>query len=59
MLYFYLVIKVFIICLIAIGIRGTLPRYRVDQITQYNWKHFVFCWLIFLVITTFIIFVIA
>lgn len=36
MLYFFLVIKVLIICVVAIGIRGTLPRYRVDQITQYN-----------------------
>ncbi|MCB1713198.1 MAG: NADH-quinone oxidoreductase subunit H [Candidatus Riesia sp.] len=43
MLFTYLVLKITILCLIAIGIRGTLPRYRIDQITQYNWKHFVFC----------------
>ncbi|MCB1712849.1 MAG: NADH-quinone oxidoreductase subunit H [Candidatus Riesia sp.] len=35
-LFIFLVIKICILCLVAIGIRGTLPRYRIDQITQYN-----------------------
>ena len=49
MCYIILIIKTLIICLIAIAIRGTLPRYRFDQITQLNWKHFIFIWLGYLV----------
>jgi len=43
-------IKTLLVCLIAIALRGTLPRYRFDQITQINWKHFIFVWLGYLII---------
>ena len=36
MYYIIITIKTLIVCLIAIAIRGTLPRYRFDQITQLN-----------------------
>ena len=40
--YIIILLKTTIMCLIAIALRGTLPRYRFDQITQLNWKHFIF-----------------
>ena len=36
MCYIIITIKTLIVCIIAIAIRGTLPRYRFDQITQLN-----------------------
>ena len=46
--HFLLIIKVLIVCVFAIATRGTLPRYRFDQLTQLNWKHFLFLYLFFL-----------
>jgi len=46
--YFILLTKVLMFCVIAIATRGTLPRYRFDQFTQLNWKHFIYIWLGFL-----------
>jgi NADH:ubiquinone oxidoreductase subunit H len=46
--YVVLIIKILLLCLFAIGTRGTLPRYRFDQFTQINWKYLVFGWLIFI-----------
>jgi len=37
-------------CIFAIAVRGTVPRYRFDQATMLNWKHFLFVWFIFLVL---------
>lgn len=36
-------------CVFAIATRGTVPRYRFDQLTQLNWKHFIFIWIGFLI----------
>lgn len=49
MVYFILVIKIVIIIFFALACRATLPRYRFDQLTQLNWKHFIFIWLGFLI----------
>ena len=46
--YIVLLFKALFFCMVAIVIRGTLPRYRFDQLTQLTWKHFVFIWLGFL-----------
>lgn len=40
-------IKSIIIVILAILIRGTLPRYRIDQLVLLNWKFFVFINIIF------------
>lgn len=48
--YFYLLIKILSIVVFAIATRGSLPRYRFDQLTQLNWKHFLFLYLLFLVL---------
>ncbi len=37
-----LIFKTIIIVSIAILVRGTLPRYRVDQLINLNWKFLVF-----------------
>jgi NADH:ubiquinone oxidoreductase subunit H len=34
---------------LAILVRGTLPRYRVDQVLSLNWKYIVFILIIFYV----------
>lgn len=36
MTYPILIVKVLILCIFAIATRGTLPRYRFDQLTQLN-----------------------
>jgi len=54
MTYFILLIKILMMCVFAIATRGTLPRYRFDQFTQLNWKHFIFIWLGFLIISLFL-----
>lgn len=35
-------IKSIILVTLAILIRGTLPRYRIDQLVLLNWKFFIF-----------------
>jgi len=37
-----MLIKSIFIVVLAILIRGTLPRYRVDQLIGLNWKIFIF-----------------
>jgi len=46
--YTILILKTLFMCIFAIAIRGTVPRYRFDQATMLNWKHFIFVWFIFL-----------
>jgi NADH:ubiquinone oxidoreductase subunit H len=53
MTYLILLIKILTMCVFAIATRGTLPRYRFDQFTQLNWKHFIFIWLSFLMFSLF------
>jgi len=53
--HFILLFKVLIFCVIAIATRGTLPRYRFDQFTQLNWKHFIYIWLGFLILNSVIV----
>ena len=43
-----LFIKSIILVVLAILIRGTLPRYRVDQLIILNWKIFIFVNIIFI-----------
>jgi NADH:ubiquinone oxidoreductase subunit H len=42
-----LLIKTTILISIAILVRGTLPRYRVDQVINLNWKFLVFILVLF------------
>ncbi len=42
-----LIIKTVIIVSIAILVRGTLPRYRVDQVINLNWKYLIFILIFF------------
>jgi len=45
MLFNFLIFKILLMCSTAIIIRGTLPRYRFDQLIHLNWKHFLFIWI--------------
>jgi NADH:ubiquinone oxidoreductase subunit H len=42
-----LLIKTTILISIAILVRGTLPRYRIDQVINLNWKFLVFILVLF------------
>jgi len=46
--YLIVIFKTVLLCIFAIAVRGTLPRYRFDQATQLNWKHFIYLWFIFI-----------
>jgi len=46
--YLIVIFKTVLLCVFAIAVRGTLPRYRFDQATQLNWKHFIYLWFIFI-----------
>ncbi len=35
-------IKSIVLVILSILIRGTLPRYRIDQLIVLNWKTFIF-----------------
>ena len=52
-----LLFKALFFCIVAIVIRGTLPRYRFDQLTQLTWKHFVLVWLGFLLLNAALLFI--
>lgn len=43
-----LIIKIVIVVTIAVLIRGTLPRYRVDQFISSHWKLLVFLFITFI-----------
>lgn len=40
-----LLVKAVVLVGLAIAIRGTLPRYRYDQLIQVSWKSFLFLYL--------------
>ena len=54
MTYLVLLVKVLCMCVFAVLTRGTVPRYRFDQLTQLNWKLFLYIWFIFLIFTVFL-----
>lgn len=43
-----MLIKSIFLVILGILIRGTLPRYRIDQLIYLNWKIFIFLNIIFL-----------
>ncbi len=44
-----LLLKTVLFVSLAILVRGTLPRYRVDQVISLNWKYGVFVFIVFYV----------
>jgi len=42
-----LLLKTVLFVSFAILVRGTLPRYRVDQVISLNWKYTVFLFVFF------------
>lgn len=50
MLFIILLYKTMLFCAAAIALRGTLPRYRFDQLLQLTWKNFIFIWLGFIIL---------
>ena len=42
-----LLLKTVLFVSLAILVRGTLPRYRIDQVISLNWKYGVFIFIIF------------
>lgn len=52
--YTILLFKTLAVCVFAIGIRGTMPRYRMDQLMSINWKLFIFVWLFYITCLVFL-----
>ena len=44
-----LLVKTVLFVSLAILVRGTLPRYRVDQLLTLNWKYWLFILIFFYV----------
>jgi NADH-quinone oxidoreductase subunit H len=51
---FWAIAKVYCIVFFAILVRGTLPRFRIDQLTEFGWKRLIPLVLILLVAITFL-----
>ena len=51
---FWAIIKVYFIVFFAILVRGTLPRFRIDQLTDFGWKRLIPLALILLLAVTFL-----
>lgn len=45
-----LVLKIVFFCVLAIVVRGTIPRYRIDQLLSLNWKISVYYYLSLLIV---------
>ena len=45
----FLIFKICLVCILAIIIRGTLPRYRIDQLSLINWKNIIYIYIAFTV----------
>lgn len=54
---FILFTKIILIVIIAILIRGTLPRYRIDQLISLNWKLYIYIYIFYLIIFIFSIYI--
>lgn len=42
---FLLILKIVFFCVLAIIVRGTIPRYRIDQLLSLNWKISIYYYL--------------
>lgn len=49
-----LLLKTVFLVTLAILVRGTLPRYRIDQVIALNWKYIIFLLIIFYIELVFI-----
>ena len=47
---FIFFLKTIIIVIVAILIRGTMPRYRIDQLISLNWKLYIYIYILFLLV---------
>jgi NADH:ubiquinone oxidoreductase subunit H len=43
----WFILKIMFFMVLAVVVRGTLPRYRVDQLVAQNWKKMVFFYIFF------------
>ena len=45
----WVLLKTLLLVVLAILIRGTLPRYRIDQLTSQHWKTYIFIYISFFI----------
>ncbi len=45
----WLLFKILIVVVVAILIRGSLPRFRIDQLTSQHWKLYIFLYIVFFI----------
>lgn len=44
---FWFIFKIILLLSLAILVRGTLPRYRIDQLISLNWKNLIYIYIFF------------
>lgn len=56
MFFLFLGLKIIFFCLLAIIVRGSVSRYRIDQLVTLNWKVAIYAYIFFLFLYIYVVF---
>ena len=56
MIFIFLSFKIVFFCVLAIIVRGSISRYRIDQLVTLNWKVSIYFYILFLFLYVYLVF---